>query len=216
LGHVLHRAASRAMAALPATLIASVLTALLVVACGAPTSGPSPSPAGPRPTVTVPIDMPVVISLVGAFDEQTLALLDSQIATFEETNPDIRVEVVAAEDDIAERRQEYAGYLAQGDSSRDIYLLDSAWLAKFAAEGWLLPLDDYLEAEGLTPGLFLPPTVQASTVGGRLMALPWTADAGLLYYRQDLVDEVPRTWPELATAAARLTGPAGTPYGFVW
>jgi multiple sugar transport system substrate-binding protein len=203
------------MAGLLVALVAGSLIAMLA-ACGAPAASPSPSPVGPTPTVTVPIEMPTVISLAGAFDEQTLSLLDDQIAAFEAANPDIRVELVGAKVEEAERRQEFAGYLAQDDASRDIYLLDSTWLAGFAAEGWLLPLDEYVATEGLARDLFLPAAVQASTIGGRLLALPWTVDAGLLYYRQDLIDDAPHTWPELADTAARVTDLEGTPYGFVW
>ena len=198
----------------PRTILALLVTlaALLTGGCGSPAPAPSPSPSGPTPTVTVPIEMPVVVSLYGFFDDQTLALLDGQIAIFEAANPDVRVELVAERDDPERRRQAFARHLAQGDTGRDIYLINNYWLAGLAAEGWLLPLDDYLQAEGLTPGIFLPPAAQASTLDGRLMALPWTADAGLLYYRQDLIDDVPRTWPELA----RLAGAQGTPYGLVW
>ncbi len=166
--------------------------------------------------MTVPIEMPVVVSLAGFFDDQTLALLDGQIASFEATNPDVRVELVAAEGDAEQRRQEFARYLAQGDTSRDIYLVNNYWLAGFAAQDGLLPLDEYLPAEGLTVDLFLPAATQASTIGGRLLALPWTADAGLLYYRRDLIEVAPATWPELERTASEVMGGQGPPYGFVW
>lgn len=198
-----------------AGLLAGALIAMLA-SCGTPAARPPALPNRPTATVTVPIEMPIVISMVGSFDEQTLKVLEGQIATFEAADPDIRVELVKASTDDEERRQAFAGSLAQGDTSRDIYLIDSTWLAGFAAEGWLLPLDEYLQAEGLTPDLFLPPAAQASTIDGRLLALPWSVDAGLLYYRQDLIDAVPQTWPELATTAGQVTGPEGTPYGFVW
>lgn len=202
------------VALLLAALAAGLLTTL--ASCGPPTAVPSPSAAGPTPTVTVPFEMPAVVSLAGYFDDQTLALLDGQVALFEAANPDIRIELVAAEGDAEARRQEFAGYLAQGDSSRDIYLLNSYWLAGFAAEGWLLPLEEYLAAEEISLDLFLPATIQASTFEGRPLALPWTADAGLLYYRKDLIEQVPSTWSELEHTAALVAGGQGPPYGFVW
>ena len=207
----------------PPGRVGSLWVAMLAVglaaalsACGGPAAAPGPTPTGPTPTVTVPVEMPVVISLVGFFDDQTLALLDSQIAAFEAANPDVRVELVAAEGDAEARRREFARYLAAGDTSRDIYLLNSYWLAEFAAGDWLLPLDGYMQAGGLVPELFLPPAAAASTIDGHWLALPWTADAGLLFYRRDLLDEVPGTWPGLADAVARVVDPGGTPYGLVW
>jgi multiple sugar transport system substrate-binding protein len=211
----LPEATCRTRAGLLVALLAGALIAMLA-SCGTPAATPPPVPIGPTATVTVPIEMPTVISVVGSFDGQTLKVLEGQIAAFEAANADLRVELVKASADDEERRQAFAGYLAQGDTSRDIYLVDSTWLAGFAAEGWLLPLDDYLQAEGLAPDLFLPPAIQANTIDGRLLALPWTTDAGLLYYRQDLIDAVPQTWPGLAATASQVTGPEGTPYGFIW
>ena len=50
-----------------------------------------------------------------------------------------------------------------------------------------------------------PAIVANNTVDGRLLGMPWFTDAGLLYYRRDLLDrhglKPPTTWDELASAA---------------
>ncbi len=50
-----------------------------------------------------------------------------------------------------------------------------------------------------------PAIVANNTVDGKLLAMPWFTDAGLLFYRKDLVEKykqkAPTTWEELAATA---------------
>lgn len=50
-----------------------------------------------------------------------------------------------------------------------------------------------------------PAMVENMTVGDRLVGMPWYTDAGLLYYRKDLLSQygrpVPKTWEELIETA---------------
>ena len=194
----------------------ALAASLFLAGCGSTAIGPTPAPPGPLPTVTVPLDLPVVISIVGSFNDPVLGILDQQIAAFEEANPDIVVEVVETRGDAEARRQQFAESLAQGDSSRDIFVIDYHWLAAFSTPGWLHPLDRFLEARNLDPDAYLPAAAQASRIGGALLGLPWTADAGLLYYRQDLLDDPPSTWLELEQAALEVAADPSVPYGYVW
>lgn len=207
----------------PLWRVIAVVTALLIStlsACGPSTPGEDLIPSGPTPTVTVPVDLPVTIALAGRFTNQALAVLDEQIGDFQAANPDVRIEIVRAPKDAARRREWIAARLGEGDNSIDLFLLDATGPAEFAADGGLVPLDDQLAAQGVETSAFLPATLQANTIDGHLMALPWSADGGLLYYRRDLLDKYgygpPTNWADLQEVTLDIKAREGLRYGFVW
>lgn len=201
---------------LPLIVLLCLLGSALL-ACGSTIAPPA---EGPTPTVTVPLEMPVVIAMAGRFSGQDLVALEELIARFEAANPDARIELVDVRGNADRRHQIMAEWLSQGDSSVDVYVLDNTWLAELTSAGHLRPLDDYVESYGVDRGAFLPPTIQASTIGGRLMALPWTTSSGLLYYRADLLDKYgdrPATdWVGWQRIALDIKAQEDLPAGFVW
>jgi multiple sugar transport system substrate-binding protein len=72
--------------------------------------------------------------------------------------------------------------------------VDVVWTAEFAAKGWLQALTG--DTAVSTTDMLEPP-VKAATYNGTLYAAPTTSDAGLLYYRSDLVPNPPKTWDEM-------------------
>jgi multiple sugar transport system substrate-binding protein len=164
--------------------------------------------------------MPATLTLAGRFGSESLATLDRLTANFEAGNPDFRVEVVDVPGNAAERRQWFADSLGRRDASLDIFLVDSTWLAGLAIEGALVPLGDYVESSPVDASAFLPSTIQANSPGGQLLALPWSTDAGLLYYRKDLLDrhgyDPPTTWSELQRYAVEIRAKEELPYGYLW
>ncbi|MGH4006558.1 MAG: ABC transporter substrate-binding protein, partial [Pseudonocardiaceae bacterium] len=91
--------------------------------------------------------------------------------------------------------------LNAGLNQFDIVTLDVIWIPEFAQHGWLVDLQD------LRPGVeraSLPGPVQAGVWNGKLWAAPHTTDAGVLYYRSDLVDTPPTTWEELIDVGRRV------------
>ncbi|GGP41702.1 ABC transporter substrate-binding protein [Saccharothrix coeruleofusca] len=100
----------------------------------------------------------------------------------------------------------------------DVVTLDVVWTAEFADAGFLEPLDPAEFDAGFDGDRFLPSAVESVRAGGRTWAVPWRADAGLLYYRADVLAreglEPPRTWEELA-AQARAVAPKHGLAGYV-
>ena len=145
---------------------------------------------------------------------------EAQIAAFEAANPDIKVEIVAAPREADARREAFANLLGKGDPTRDIYLLNPTWLPEFAASDWLAPVGERADSEGIDLDDFFASSVQANTFDGRTLALPWTIDGGILYYRQDLFDkhgyDVPSTWADLQHLALDLKLREDLPSGYIW
>ncbi len=140
-------------------------------------------------------------------------LVARQLARFARLNPDVRVELQRTPDDATQRHQLYVQWLNAQAGSPDILQLDVVWTAEFAAAGWILPLNRF------SPPIadFFPATVTANTWAGKLYALPWFADVGLLYRRTDLVPNEPTSLEALATEArAAMARPGGPHYGIVW
>ena len=107
----------------------------------------------------------------------------------------------------SEAQQQYLStVLSSKDSVLDVILIDVIRPAQWAAQGWAEPLDSYLGADKakMLP-TYLKAYADANQVGGKLMALPYFADAQFLYYRKDLLEKykrpVPKTWDEMMETA---------------
>jgi multiple sugar transport system substrate-binding protein len=117
-----------------------------------------------------------------------------------------------------EVHQQLVQSLSRKDGSLDVYTHDIVWISEFAGAGWAEPLDSYFDKTA--QGLYFPGAVDACTFDGKLVALPWYLDSGMLYYRKDLLDaagiEVPTTWDELTTASQKLLSDGKVTDGFNW
>jgi multiple sugar transport system substrate-binding protein len=93
------------------------------------------------------------------------------------------------------------------DAGYDVVTVDVVWSAEFAAKGWILPLEGKY---ALPTDKLLGPPVKAATYNGKLYAAPYASDAGLLYYRKDLVSKAPATWDEMIADCKGKTSPTIT------
>ncbi|GAB1435171.1 ABC transporter substrate-binding protein [Sphaerotilus sulfidivorans] len=92
---------------------------------------------------------------------------------------------------------------AAKSSDLDVINVDVVWPGMI--KDHLLDLKPY--SKGVEKEHF-PSIVANNTADGRLIAMPWFTDAGLLYYRKDLLEKhgekAPTTWEELAATAKKI------------
>ncbi len=133
-------------------------------------------------------------------------------AEFNGRDPEARIRIVEGPPSTNTREDLYSTSFLSGDSAFDIVYCDVVWVAKFAAAGWLLDLTDRVGPD-LRADL-LDAEWEAGSYRGRLYRIPAFTDAGVLYYRKDLVPEPPRTFGELAAQARKFQ--TRERWGFLW
>src|SRR5215217_4874541 len=106
-----------------------------------------------------------------------------------------------------------------GGGETDVIGGEVPWTAEFAENGWIADVSSrFSEGER---GEFLNGQIQSLTYQSKIWGKPWFAEAGLLYYRKDLLEqsgfsEPPQTWEELKEMAEKVVQDSGTRYGFVF
>src|SRR5215468_8572945 len=114
---------------------------------------------------------------------------------FNQNHPEIPVRLVEGPGSTDTREDMYSTAFLGGAGGYDIVYCDVVWVPKFAAAGWLLDLTDRLSPADRDD--FLPADLEGGTYNGRLYRIPAFTDAGLLYYRKDLVRRPPQTFEDL-------------------
>ncbi|MCX7719305.1 MAG: ABC transporter substrate-binding protein [Candidatus Sumerlaeaceae bacterium] len=133
---------------------------------------------------------------------RNLALTEQLAAEFTSATG-TRIEIIKGPTDATERLSQYLQYLGAHSPDIDIYQIDVIWPGVLAEH-----LVDLAGAFDQERAEFFEPIVRNNTVDGRLVGIPWFADAGVLYYRTDLLEKyglsVPKTWDELGAAARTI------------
>ena len=125
---------------------------------------------------------------------------------YQKKNPNVKVDIEVGGATSEAQQQYLSTVLSSKDAALDVILIDVIRPAQWAAQGWAEPLDAYLGADKpKVLGQYLKAYADANQVGGKLMALPYFADAQFLYYRKDLLEKykrsVPKTWDEMMETA---------------
>ena len=159
--------------------------------------------------------------------DQSWAVKDFQYRLHEElgqftAQTGIQVQVLPAPEAAIEQLSMWRKLLEGGAKVPDVYGVDVIWPGILADN--LVDLKAYVPTQEMAA--YFPQLIANDTVNGRLVALPTNLDAGLLFYRSDLLREYgyrnpPKTWQELQSMAMRIqVGERAKGnkdfWGFVW
>lgn len=162
-------------------VIAASAVLALVTGCGDSRSPEGRSDDGARGPITF------------AGGKDTTGRLRLILEKWNQKHPDEKVTLLELSESADEQRTTIVQNFLAGSSRFDVIKADVVWTAEFAARGWLEPLEE----NRFATDRILKGPVETAKYQGRLFAVPYTSNAGLLFYRSDLVAVPPTNWAEL-------------------
>lgn len=155
-------------------------------------------------------DGPVTLRFVSWKPTQPV-VWNELLRRFEESHPGTRLERQVGPHSSTAFHDLVTQKLRNHDPAIDVFFMDVVWVAEMAAAGWARPLDERFPAS--ERARFLEGAIRANTWNGRVWGVPAFVDAGMLYYRKDLLEKhgvaVPDTWEELEAAARAIVAAEG-------
>ncbi len=129
---------------------------------------------------------------------------DTALATQFQKETGIKITVTPHPKASDESYSQLARAFSTHSSSIDVAMVDVVWPAAFAP--YLVDLKPKL---GKQSKLHIKSIVTNDTIRGRLVAMPWFGDYGILYYRTDLLKKYkykapPKTWATLFAMAKKI------------
>ncbi len=177
-------------------MVRSLTSRLLVLAlaAGCGVSGPSrPQGQGSSAASSGPITLATVREFTGYMQP----LVDKWNAA----HPTERVTLLELPDAADDQHAQMVTNLQAKSDRYDVLNIDVIWTAEFADAGWITPLD----RRQFPLDQFLKPVADTAVYNGKLYGVPYTANAGLLYYRKDILAKAgrkpPTTWAQLRELA---------------
>ena len=148
----------------------------------------------------------VELTMWGGWSGDQIAQLEEQLEGFNSSQDRIRITYMAQDT----MEQKLLTAIASNEVP-DIVLWDRFNTSVYAPKGALMPLDEYVERDGVDLGQFYEPAVEELQSGDALYGIPLTVDTRVIFYNKDLLEEAgvdPASitdWVSLEEAAVKLT-----------
>jgi multiple sugar transport system substrate-binding protein len=153
------------------------------------------------------------VTLAFAYPWDGSGTIKKLAAEFEERNEGIKLE-------LAEGGQAYdylddiTAAFESGDDVPDVLLIHDTWIHSLAASDYIKPIDNVLPLNRSSE--FWAGMMAGARIGSGSFGIPLYQDAGLLYYRTDLIDDPPTTWQQLEECTTEIANASPLPYLFLF
>lgn len=139
-----------------------------------------------------------------ASGKDTTGTMQAQLDKWNAEHPDEKVTLVELPESADEQRRLFIQNAQSQSDAYTVLNMDVIWTAEFAANQWI----DELPADQFPLDQMIPAVVESGKYFNRLYAVPYNTNAGLLFYRKDLLDQVgaqpPKTWDEMASICEKV------------
>jgi len=184
-----------------------LMASLLLAACPAaapaePAAAPAGGEAAAPAAAEAPTAEPVTVRFVGATTPRDH---DTQSQAYCEEQTGVKIELINGPESATDRLAQYLQFFGAQSPDIDLVQIDVIWPGILAEH--LVDMNAYMTAD--EKSAYFQRIVDNNTVDGALVGIPWYTDAGLLYYRTDLLEKYgytapPTTWAELDEMATAI------------
>ncbi len=192
--------------------------AMSLTACGGSGGGDSAATTSGDSSAGTSADGVVNISIWSPTDKEAVeAWWTEKLAEWNAEHPEIQVSREAIDRSDSYAYENKITTAVTSSDLPDIFFVDGPTVSYYAANGIIVPIDDYFSQEDLSD--FVPSTVAQCTYDGKLYAISATESSVALYYNKDYLTECgvdvadidsrtvdnPLTWSELEEIAQKCT-----------
>ena len=192
--------------------------AMSLTACGGSGGGDSAATTSGDSSAGTSADGVVNISIWSPTDKEAVeAWWTEKLAEWNAEHPEIQVSREAIDRSDSYAYENKITTAVTSSDLPDIFFVDGPTVSYYAANGIIVPIDDYFSQEDLSD--FVPSTVAQCTYDGKLYAISATESSVALYYNKDYLTECgvdvadidsrtvdnPLTWSELGEIAQKCT-----------
>jgi multiple sugar transport system substrate-binding protein len=181
-----------------AAAVAAALVSLAAAGC----SGDSGSGGGSSKPAAKSNDRGPITLATG---KDTTGTIQGQLDRWNAQHPKEKVTMVELPESADQQRQQFIQNARTKSHAYTVLDLDPIWVSEFAASQWI----DQLPENAFPIGKMIPAVVDTGRYFNRLYAVPYNTNAGLLFYRKDLLKKAgiaqpPTTWAQMKQDCAKV------------